>query len=139
MEVHQLSLFYLSTKWHSSFQENLRNYVNRRPANSSVTTVVSWLKMKFIHDIFTSLGQVWICATWDLFHNTIDILLNWQEIPQWTQGWGYCLLTCWIFTKLLIQKKKKKKVAWSNYIKCQLIIVQEASAGKHCASSVASS
>lgn len=41
--------------------------------------------MKLIHYISTSLGQVYICATWGLFHNTIDILLRLeltQKIPR---------------------------------------------------------
>ena len=43
-------------------------------------------KMKRIHDITTSLGQNQICATWDLFHNTIDILLRLQSTGNSSKG-----------------------------------------------------
>lgn len=42
--------------------------------------------MRLTHYISTSLGQGYICATWDLLHNNIDILFrtefSYREIPR---------------------------------------------------------
>lgn len=65
--------------------------------------------MKLIHYISTPLGQVYTCATWDLFHNTTDILLRLESTQKSPEDTRMRLLFIEHLYKTIFQNKKRER------------------------------